>query len=484
MAPKAKLSDSAHLSAIVQSSADAIITKDLNGVITSWNGAAEQVFGYTADEAVGMPVTMLIPDDHLDEEPGILARIRRGEKVEHYETIRQRKDGRLIDISLTVSPIYDEGGTVIGASKIVRDVSDRKRTDAELTKLAAIVENSSDAIITKDLNGIITSWNHGAEQIFGYTADEVIGKPVTILMPEDRVDEEPGIIARIRRGERVEHYETVRRRKDGTLLDIALTVSPVRDQHGEIIGASKIARDVTEHKRVQSAEREAELMHRLVQTQEAERRRIARDLHDSIGQYMTAMRLTIEGLAKRCEDDPEMTNDLETVKDLASRIDRDISFMTWQLRPTEVEMLGLRDALKTLVEEWSNHSSIAAEFEFVGEDGPLPPLVDTNVYRVVQEALNNIAKHADAKEVSILMHRKASHIFVIVEDDGKGFDPNAVELVRTDGHGQGLIGMRERAELLGGSLSIESVKGRGTSVIVRVPLHAETNGNAKRATRF
>ncbi len=484
MVNKAKLSDSAHLSAIVTSSADAIITKDLNGVITSWNVAAENLFGYAADEAVGQPVTMLIPDDHLDEEPGILARIRRGDKIEHYETIRKAKDGRLVDISLTVSPIYDETGTVIGASKIVRDVSDRRRTDAELSKLAAIVENSSDAIITKDLNGVITSWNTGAEQIFGYTAEEAIGMNVTILIPDDRVDEEPGILARIRRGERVEHYETVRQRKDGTLLDIALTVSPVRDQRGEIIGASKIARDVTEHNRVQSAEREADLMHRLVQTQEAERRRIARDLHDSIGQYMTAMRLTIEGLAKRCENDAEMTNDLMTVKDLAGRIDRDISFMTWQLRPTELETLGLRDAVRSFVEEWSSHSSIAAEFEFVGEDGPLPQLVDSNVYRIVQEVLNNVAKHAGAEKVSILMHRQRAQIFVIVEDDGKGFDPNATMPVRTDGHGHGLIGMRERAELLGGTLSIESSEARGTSVIVRVPLDSEGNSNGRRPTRF
>jgi len=196
------------------------------------------------------------------------------------------------------------------------------------------------------------------------------------------------------------------------------------------------------------------------------------------------MRLTIEGLVKRCENDAEMTNDLLTVKDLASRIDRDISFMTWQLRPTELEMLGLREALKSFVEEWSSHSSIDAEFEFVGEDGPLPQLVDTNVYRIVQEALNNIAKHAGAEKVSILMHRQRTHIFVIVEDDGKGFDPNAAGPVRTDGHGHGLIGMRERAELLGGTLSIESTEGRGTSIIVRVPLGSEGNGNGRRPTRF
>jgi two-component system NtrC family sensor kinase len=287
------ISDTALLAAIVQSSADAIITKDLNGVITSWNRAAEELFGYTADETVGRPVTMLIPEDRIDEEPGILTRIRRGESVQHYETLRRAKDGRLIDISLTVSPIHDESGKVIGASKVARCITDRKQAEAELRRYASIVESSSDAIIMKNLDGIIQSWNHGAEVIFGYTSDEAIGKPVTMLMPEDRVNEEPGIIDRIRRGERVDHYVTVRRRKDGRLVDISLNVSPVRDSSGVIIGASKIARDITEHNRLQAAEREAEMMHRLVYTQEAERRRIARDLHDQVGQHMTAMRLTL-----------------------------------------------------------------------------------------------------------------------------------------------------------------------------------------------
>src|SRR3984885_6064439 len=134
--------------------------------------------------------------------------------------------------------------------------------------LAAIVESSDDAIISKDLNGIIQTWNRGAERVFGYTADEVIGKPVTILMPADRLDEEPGILARIRRGERIDHYETVRQRKDGSLIDISLTVSPMRNGSGEIVAASKIARDISEQKRAESqrALLTAELNHRVKNT--------------------------------------------------------------------------------------------------------------------------------------------------------------------------------------------------------------------------
>jgi PAS domain S-box-containing protein len=251
------------LKAVVDSADDAIITKTLEGVITSWNPGAQRIFGYTAEEAIGRPVTMLIPEDHLDEEPGILARIRAGERIEHYETVRLRKDGTFINISLTVSPIRKPDGTIIGASKVARDITEHRQADARLRQAASIVENSDDAIISKDLDGTILSWNPGAERLYGYTAEEAVGQPVTMLIPDDRPDEEPNILAQIRRGERVDHYETVRRHKDGTLLDVSLTVSPVKDAEGRVVGASKIARDITGRRR---AERTRGLLSAIVES--------------------------------------------------------------------------------------------------------------------------------------------------------------------------------------------------------------------------
>jgi PAS domain S-box-containing protein len=237
------------LAAIVDSSDDAIISKDMNGIIQSWNRGAERIFGYTEQEAVGRPVQMLIPVGRENEEPSILARITRGERVVHYETTRRRKDGSLIEISLTESPIKDDEGKVIGASKIARDIGDRNRMELLQRRLSAIVESSDDAIISKDLNGIIQSWNGGAERMFGYTAAEAVGQPVTMLMPRDRIDEEPGILERVRRGDQIDHYQTVRRRKDGGLINVSLGVSPIRDSNGMVIGASKIARNVTDQER-------------------------------------------------------------------------------------------------------------------------------------------------------------------------------------------------------------------------------------------
>ena len=244
------------LLAIIDSADDAIITKTLEGIITSWNKSAERIFGYKAEEIVGKPVQILIPDDHPDEEPTILARLRAGDRIEHYETVRVRKDGSLVDISLTVSPIKTPDGKIIGASKIVRDITERKWAEEKLLQAAAIVENSDDAIISKDLEGRILSWNPGAERIYGYTAAEAVGQSITMLIPADRPDEEPHILEQIRRGERVDHYETVRRRKDGSLMDVSLTVSPVKDTQGRIVGASKIARDITERKRVEAERNE------------------------------------------------------------------------------------------------------------------------------------------------------------------------------------------------------------------------------------
>jgi PAS domain S-box-containing protein len=245
-----------HLAKVVESSDDAIVSKQLDGTITSWNRAAERMFGYAAEEAVGKSIRMIIPADRQSEEDTVLARIRAGEGITNFETVRQRKDGTLVPISLTVSPILDDAGNIIGASKIARDLTEKKRADIASRRLAAVVKSSDDAIITKSLDSIITSWNPAAERMFGYTEDEAVGKSIRMLIPAHLQSEEDIVLAKIRAGEVVDHYETVRQRKDGTQLSISLTVSPIRNEAGEIVGASKIARDVTERTRLQAAARE------------------------------------------------------------------------------------------------------------------------------------------------------------------------------------------------------------------------------------
>ena len=253
-----------HLAKVVESSDDAIVSKDLSSVIVSWNRAAERTFGYSAEEAIGRSIRMIIPADRQGEEDAVLEAVRAGRSVTHFETVRQRKDGSLIDISLTVSPVYDDAGMVIGASKIARDISAQKRAAFDMRRLAAAVASSDDAIVTKTLDSVITSWNRAAERMFGYTEAEAVGRSVRMLIPDELQSEEDTVLARIRAGLSMDHYETIRQRKDGSRLSISLTVSPIRGDAGEIVGASKIARDITEQVRLRQQAREhAELTEKL-----------------------------------------------------------------------------------------------------------------------------------------------------------------------------------------------------------------------------
>ena len=243
--PSASFDDVALRLAIVASSDGAVITHDLTGSITSWNRAAEQIFGHGATETIGHSIRLIVPPELLGEQDEILRRIRAGESLDHYNTVRLRQDGQRIEVLLTVLPLATAGGQIVGASQIAGLITDHKRLERDTRHLVAIVESSADAIISKDLNGTITSWNRAAEQLFGYSGTEAIGRSVRLIIPADRMAEEDGVLHRLRQGEIIDHFETVRLRKDGTLIPISLTVSPIRSETGEIIGISKIARDLT-----------------------------------------------------------------------------------------------------------------------------------------------------------------------------------------------------------------------------------------------
>jgi PAS domain S-box-containing protein len=225
-----------------------------------WANTAElKLLGYSAEEYIGHNIA----EFHVDEPviTDILRRLTIGEELHECEARLRAKDGSLRYVCIT-SNVHWEDGRFVHTRCFTRDITQQKHAAELQQRLAAIVESSDDAIISKDLNGIIQSWNTGAERIFGYTAEEIIGKPITTLAVPERVDEIPNILGRIRRGERVDHYETKRRTKDGRVLSISLTVSPIRDASGTIIGASKIARDITPQRHAQEAQRalERELM--------------------------------------------------------------------------------------------------------------------------------------------------------------------------------------------------------------------------------
>ena len=206
------------------------------------------MYGYSSEEIVGKPINLLIPEDRTGEIEAILAKISAGQPVEHLETIRVRRDGTVFPVSLSVSPINGADGTVVGASVISRDLTEQKRALAVAQHMAAIVESSDDAIISGSLDGMITSWNPAAEKMYGYSSAEIIGKPADFLTPADRTTEIEAVLEQIKAGQHVEHLSTKRVGKDGTAFPVLLTVSPIRDAEGTVIGTSVIHRDVTEHK--------------------------------------------------------------------------------------------------------------------------------------------------------------------------------------------------------------------------------------------
>jgi PAS domain S-box-containing protein len=245
----------------------AVYTTDAAGHITFYNATAAELWGVRPElgksEFCGSwklywPDGTPLPHHEC---PMALA-LKEKRPIRGMEAVAERPDGTRVPFIPYPTPLFDASGALIGAVNTLVDITERyeaelhiRESEARYRDLAAIVEFSEDAVLTKDLNGFITSWNDGARRLFGYDADEVIGKSVTVLIPAERHDEEPTILDRIRRGERIDHYETIRRRKDGSIVDISLTVSPVRNPEGKIVGASKIARNITERRRAEEQQR-------------------------------------------------------------------------------------------------------------------------------------------------------------------------------------------------------------------------------------
>src|ERR1035437_9588083 len=242
------------IEAIVEYSDDAIIGSTLQGTITSWNPAAEQMYGYSSREVIGRPLSSLLtPQDRAGETAAALAKISAGQHVHQLETERVRKDGTAFPVSITVAPVRDGDGAIVGASAIHRDVTGQRQAFEVAQALAAIVQSSDDAIIGCTLDGIVTSWNPAAERTFGYSSQEVIGKAGFPRVPQDRIEDATAVLEQLKAGQHVEHLQTVRVRKDDTTVPVSLTISPIRDADGVIIGASAIAHDVTEQKRASEA---------------------------------------------------------------------------------------------------------------------------------------------------------------------------------------------------------------------------------------
>ena len=385
----------------------------------------------------------------------------------------------------------------------------QKETGWSKELLYQLVDSVKDyAIFAADLDGLIVTWNIGAEKMFGYPAEEIIGQHFAILAtPEDRANNMPEEELRTAREEGCAEDERWHVRKEGSQFFYVGVCTPLYDNSGEHTGYAKIARDLTERikfqeelqyakdnlevqvrqrtselnesneslrseviERTQSENLRVALLRKIVRTQEDERKRIARDIHDHIGQGMTGLKLKLTHLLNLYEKGLELTEQFAEFQSIVDRIDSEVDFLAWELRPSVLDNLGLPAAINKFVREWSVHFSIPAEFEQIGLEGKhLLPEIEINLYRIGQEALNNTAKHAKANNVSVLLEKLDGTVRLIIEDDGIGFEPSEKAKITGDDRGMGLLGMKERAELIEGTIEIESSIGNGTTIYVQVP---------------
>jgi len=356
-----------------------------------------------------------------------------------------------------------------------------KKSERVAALLCAIVDSSNDAIVSKDLNGTITSWNKAAETTFGYTAEEAIGHHITLIVPPDRLDEEADILARIRRGERIEHFDTVRRRKDGTLIDTSITISPIRDARGHIIGASKVARDITEHKRIERVLREAEFSGRLLRLQDEERRHFARELHDSAGQLLAAVSMNIFAVAEeKARLSPEVGRRVDENCSLIQQAMSEIRIISHLLHPPLLDEVGLRSALRDYVDGFAQRSNIRVSLQLPDDLERLSRDAELSLFRIVQECLTNIHRHSGSATAGVSLSRKPGEIKLQVTDHGRGISRQIRDnIVMGKSSGVGFHGMRERVRQLGGTLEIQS-NSNETFVLVVLPIRdgATTPGSS------
>jgi two-component system sensor histidine kinase UhpB len=376
----------------------------------------------------------------------------------------------------------------------------RLQADKAIGLLAAIVDSSDDAIVSKTLEGVITSWNAGAERLFGYTASEAIGQHISLIIPLNRRDEETVIIERIKRGERIEHFDTVRIRKDRTLLDISLTISPVRNASGKIVGASKIARDITQRKQIERELHESQeryrtladaletqvqlrtqeleksnldlrdLSGRLLESQDQERRHIARELHDSAGQTLAALSMQLGKISANVGKNPaQLAKDVQGAEELVQHLSDEIRTTSYLLHPPLLDESGISSALSWYVQGLAERSKLAIDLKVPENLGRLPSEMELLLFRLVQECLTNIHRHSGSKTAVIRIEREGNNVHVVVEDHGKGMSAERLAEIQSQGTGVGIRGMRERVRHFRGNLVIES-NGSGTKVSAILPL--------------
>lgn len=471
------------LAAIVDSSEDAIISKTLDGVITSWNRTATALFGYEDREAIGRHISLIIPEDRLHEEDFIINEIKNGRRIQHFQTVRKAKSGLSIPLSLAISPVKNREGVVIGASKIARDITSQRKAAEKQGMLAAIVNNSDDAIVSKTLGGIITSWNNAAARMFGYSEAEAIGQHISLIIPQDRLSEEDYIIGEIKNGNSVANFETIRVSRSGALIPISLTVSPILNEDKVVIGASKIARDISEKV---AARQELEDLYQQVKTLSDKKDEfIAMTTHElktpvtSLRGFLQLLQLQV-GAGNRNSFFVERS--IKQVDKLGMLINDLVEFSRLQggklgLQFETFDMSALVQECLELYRTSNIHC-----FELV-TSGALELRADRlRIEQVIDNLISNAVKYSpQGGSIKVKVVGTTDAVTVIVKDEGIGIDVKAQDKLFSQffravepgnnipGLGVGLYITKEIVARHGGTIGVTSKLGAGAVFTVTLP---------------
>jgi PAS domain S-box-containing protein len=450
----------------------AVIATDAAGRILHWNRFAERMYGWRSAEVVGKGVAdILLPEAQRDRGRAAIAALCRGERAQGEWELR-RRDGTMIPVRATSTPILDSGGSIVGIVGVSLDISEKKRLEQELhqseNRLRAIVEQLPALAWTTDADLRII-WNLGRafrpmstdpKVLVGETIAEVVG----------RHDGRP---AAIEAHQRALRGETVAYEGGGRGRVLQAVVQPFRDSRGNITGTVGVALDITDHRRVESElYQKREQLHalsgRLLVAQEAERHALARELHDELGQVLTAIRLNLE--SARSADASVRAQHITECIALVDQAMNQTRRLALDLRPAILDDLGLVAALRSLLKRQSEHGGFEGRFSVAELNGRLSAALETCSFRLVQEALTNVARHAGAKTVDVELGAADGELRIQVRDDGKGFDVARARLAAARGASLGLLSMQERVALCGGRIEIQSAPGKGTSLDAHLPL--------------
>ena len=430
------------------------------------NAAAAVLFGAPNAEALhGRSILDFIAGNSL-------ARLRSGSAQLHV----QQPGAATVQVHASLANIDDPEGPLLVLA--MRDVTGQTRAEAALReseeRLRLAFAGAQEGVWDWNLETGAVVYSPRWKQMLGYDEDEIepnVSEWERLLHPDD-MPAARQLHESVQRGAPNYEGEFRLRHKDGRYIHVLSRGFPIRREPGgpvvRIVGTHF---DLTERQRREAERARSELLARLVFAQEDERRRIAREMHDQFGEQLTSLSREIALLKDACAGQSDLSGNVQSLEAISQQLDRDVDHLVWQLRPTALDDLGLRAALANYVQDWSKRVKIHAELHMSGlMDERLPPDAETTLYRIAQEALTNVARHSRATSVDVMLERQADCVLLIVEDNGRGFEPDEAQSARG---GFGLLGMHERAALVGATVQIESSQGKGTTILLRLPTNTD-----------